>query len=417
MYFRKNKLLSPFVCFLALVSLSGCNKQPEQPQPGHERVESVPQTVTRTSSGMYEKIKEIEESKARILLQKYFGSEYAVINVIEGPAGTYIIESKNIDDSKKTFVALPDGAHLVEGTLYSPLMTQEEITNRHSKSAKINAETLTKKQAATALLKKRLREQMENPEVKGNEEALQKILMDAISQNVEEQTMIDLEGRSKLMDNKRKQKQANEDINEPELLLAQAKEIQEREQKKSFSSPESSPLPPKLPKFNTVANNDSLYADITESNWIADGEHENVMYVFYDFQCPACRAAHHVLDKFVLENKVEVRYIPVGALGQTSQRLAMRSLLYKDKENQLKAFKALAGTGQSMEFPKDKDKIDAANKEAFYNMSLLLKNKVAATPTFAYMSKAGPQIKTVSSAEELIDAVNSIVPTNQINQK
>jgi len=62
----------------------------------------------------------------------------------------------------------------------------------------------------------------------------------------------------------------------------------------------------------------SMLKDINQTTWISEGKGPRVIYVFFDPNCPFCHRLFVNTREWVKQNKVELRWIPVGILTTTS---------------------------------------------------------------------------------------------------
>jgi thiol:disulfide interchange protein DsbG len=62
----------------------------------------------------------------------------------------------------------------------------------------------------------------------------------------------------------------------------------------------------------------SMLKDIDQTTWISEGKSKHVIYVFFDPNCPFCNRLYENTRGFIKEDKVELRWIPVGILTTTS---------------------------------------------------------------------------------------------------
>ncbi|WP_322629190.1 thioredoxin fold domain-containing protein [Halothiobacillus sp.] len=89
-----------------------------------------------------------------------------------------------------------------------------------------------------------------------------------------------------------------------------------------------------VPKNRQVAVR--LMADLTDASWIKDGNGSQIVYMFFDPNCPYC---HAVFDSFMKIRKdmpnLQFRWVPVGMLTPTSTTKAAAIIQAKDP---LKAF-------------------------------------------------------------------------------
>ncbi len=61
-----------------------------------------------------------------------------------------------------------------------------------------------------------------------------------------------------------------------------------------------------------------ILSNIDQATWFSEGHSQHIMYVFFDPNCPYCHRLFEELRPFVKENKLQVRWIPVGILTASS---------------------------------------------------------------------------------------------------
>jgi thiol:disulfide interchange protein DsbG len=129
---------------------------------------------------------------------------------------------------------------------------------------------------------------------------------------------------------------------------------------------------------------------IREATWIAEGKGPHVLYVFFDPNCPYCNQVFQDLRPWVTRGEVEVRWIPVGILMETSRGKAAALLEAKDpraalytNENQ---FSRQHGFGGVTEEPLPQD---TTIKKLEANARLLSVTPDNAVPSLVFHDKAG----------------------------
>lgn len=75
---------------------------------------------------------------------------------------------------------------------------------------------------------------------------------------------------------------------------------------------------------------ESLFQDIDQATFIAEGKGPHVIYVFFDPNCPYCHKLYLDTRDWIKEGKTELRWIPVGILTATSADKAAAMLDAKD---------------------------------------------------------------------------------------
>ena len=74
----------------------------------------------------------------------------------------------------------------------------------------------------------------------------------------------------------------------------------------------------------------SVLKDIHQATWIAEGKGPHVAYVFFDPNCPYCHKLYTETRSWIKAGKLELRWIPVGLLTETSHGKAGAMLDAKD---------------------------------------------------------------------------------------
>ena len=170
-----------------------------------------------------------------------------------------------------------------------------------------------------------------------------------------------------------------------------------------------------LPRHNTVHDPQKLFDEAENTYWIAEGDGSKVLYVYYDLKCPACAQAHKVLQPYIDSGEIQVRYIPVGALGPDSLHLASLVLAGEKGNDQLARLKTLMKPISSDALPyrsTPAEDLKRSRVEALMNFQALMATKHPATPAFAYLTEAGPQVGVVRSASQLKQVIETISDSN-----
>lgn len=308
-------------------------------------------------------------------IKKYFGSRIEIQKISRGPAGTTKVDTSLAE--QKTLYLLPDLVHVIDGVLYSPYMSSQEITSQHERTAKQRA--------------------FLNDELTSSKNTMRKTISDAIAsgkstEQIQEVTKAAITDR------------VNADAIAKKDFIGQvtgtiAPEVQKIETAQ-------------LPRNNTVVDSEYLFKEIENSNWISQGEGKKVLYVFFDFRCHACREVHKLLDNLIASKSLEVRFIPVGALGPESQQMAAIALSTDFNDERLKMLKNLMSlNGKSLSTLPDvpADSLARGQINALKNFKSLLLTKKVVTPTFAYKTSTGPIISVLTSEQQLIDVIGKII--------
>ena len=69
---------------------------------------------------------------------------------------------------------------------------------------------------------------------------------------------------------------------------------------------------------NANSVNDKVLAGLEKSTWIAEGNGNSVVYIFFDPNCPSCQALFKSLRGFVKSGKYQFRWVPVAIVNITS---------------------------------------------------------------------------------------------------
>ena len=215
---------------------------------------------------------------AQTILANAFQSAPTIIRIDKGPSNTWIFHTK-IDGKTRKFYLLPDGQNLIEGTVIS-----NSIKSFSNSIAERNNEESTK------------RTTLDSTALKG--EFLAKV----------------------------KQEINNDNTAKPETHDVQPKTSKQE-------------LPFKLPERNTIlsSKDKALFFNRTEElEYIEVGSPDAPMvYVYFDFNCPGCRKAKEVLNKFTDTAQLRVRYIPVGVIQQESAIKAAYSIIPESNDDRL----------------------------------------------------------------------------------
>lgn len=78
-----------------------------------------------------------------------------------------------------------------------------------------------------------------------------------------------------------------------------------------------------------------LLGKMDQATWFAEGKGSRIIYVFFDPNCPYCHKLYEELRPHVKAGGLEVRWVPVGILFQTSLGKAAAIL---EAKSPLKAF-------------------------------------------------------------------------------
>ena len=347
------------------LAISGCQKQDSDTPNESDANQNISGSILQQ-----------EHQKALTLLSLYFGGELKAKNIYRGPAGSIHITAENISTrAVHNLYMLPDQQHLIDGVLYSPHMSADKISTLHSQVAQSRA--------------------VMNDNLAASKEEMREKISNAISQNksVNEITKITQDAVKQRVENTSIAKRAhNENV--------------------VSSTVPGSAVTASLPRHNTVVDKESIYNRIETANWISSGENEKVLYVFYDFRCPACAEVHKYLDEHIENDDIQVRYLPVGALGPESLVRASLSLIPKNNETRLKLMAQLARPEpieNLISVAPSQEEQQRGHQATMENFKLLLETQRVATPTFAYRTAAGAQIAVLTSKDQLTQVIKNIV--------
>lgn len=356
----KGILLAVFIS----MGIVGCSKQNE--------------TIHLEMKKVDKSIMQVETNKALQLLRQYFGGELKAASVTRGPAGTLRINAENVTTgTKRSLYMLPDQQHLIDGVLYSPHMTKEQVTLQHGpvmqSRAVMNGQLAQSKEKMREKISKALSQTR-------NRNEIQHVTETAVKQRITEST------------------KANR--NHIDRLVETPTSV--------------TPSTASLPRYNTVVDTEALFSRIENANWISSGTNKKILYVFFDFRCSACIEVHKYLEEHIKNNEAQIRYLPVGALGQESLNRASLSLIPKSNDARLRLMDLLAQPQPIDALLSVKPSLIESQRgtlAALSNFKLLLETKLIATPTFAYRTADGPQIRVLTSRDQISHVINIIVGT------
>lgn len=355
------------------VALVGCQREEA----------SLPLPITKTvADDQGQLIFQQEQQKARTLLSLYFGGELKVEKILRAPAGAVQISAENIaSGAKHTLYMLPDQRHLIDGVLYSPQMTADQVSEQHSQVTKSRAAMNDNLAASKSEMRKKIAKAISENKSGGE---ITKATKDAVKKRVSDATL--------------------------------AKRAHNDNVVSSMTPGVTAPTMASLPRHNTVVDKESIYQRMGKGNWISAGKNKKKLYVFYDFQCPACAEAHKYLEDHIAKNDVEVRYLPVSVRGPESLVRASLSLIPQSNAIRLKLMKQLARPEPIKTLIKiepSKSEQQQGHQSAMQNFKLLLaaaqETEAVATPTFLYRTNAGAQISVLNSKKELDKVIKEIV--------
>ncbi|MGE3769684.1 MAG: hypothetical protein AB7G06_01900 [Bdellovibrionales bacterium] len=163
-----------------------------------------------------------------------------------------------------------------------------------------------------------------------------------------------------------------------------------------------------MTNLNIDKPGDQMYASFTQAPNIEIGDQDApLLLMIIDPRCPFCKQAYKKLDKdYIRKDKVLVRILPVGILGDDSMRMAQKLL---DNPDDLTLFKEFVEKDFSKDVlagePTARGKQNYALVAGLYN-----RWKLDGTPFFIYRSKGGA-IKVLNELPRDWDAmIGDIAP-------
>jgi len=134
---------------------------------------------------------------------------------------------------------------------------------------------------------------------------------------------------------------------------------------------------------------ESMLRDIHQASWISEGKGPGVLYIFFDPNCPYCHQLYLNTRDWVREDKVQLRWIPVGILTTTSPGKAAALLgaddpvqAFHDNEDHYSG-----GGGIDEDIPTPA--VDAKLKA---NEALLARTRSGSVPTLLFRANDGTPI-------------------------
>lgn len=122
-----------------------------------------------------------------------------------------------------------------------------------------------------------------------------------------------------------------------------------------------------------------------EAHWVAEGakKADKVVYVFTDPNCPYCKRFWNDAQPWVKSEKIQLRHIPVGVLGESSRKKAAYILAAKDPA------KALADNESGKTPARENAIADAQAKQLDNNLQLMTQVGASGTPAILYLDDTG----------------------------
>jgi hypothetical protein len=302
-------------------------------------------------SGWLDSIKKETMSRtvqAKLLIQNHFPKHDLIVLSSRPAPGGVLILTTSINSKKRTFIVLPDNRNFIEGVLNSPYLYTSEITPSHT--------SLTQEQAT------------KNTQQINKYEDLKD----------EFKSVASLPSKSN--------------------LTVKTKHLSNTKIKEAFIMPERTTGIPQATKRDLLEQTKLLDA-VVFGNETAPS-----VYVFFDFQCPACLVAHKTLNKLFLNGSIKIHYIPVAALGNESVIKSAYTLISPDNDKRKIVFNHLR---KQIPLKKLITTI-APESQLKIGLAATLKNKKTfmslpspATPTLLYEHNGISYISTVSSIADI----------------
>jgi thiol:disulfide interchange protein DsbG len=144
-----------------------------------------------------------------------------------------------------------------------------------------------------------------------------------------------------------------------------------------------------LPKYRQVAND--LLSEIDQTTWVAQGSGQRVLYIFFDPNCPYCHQLYEKLSPMVEAKNLQLRWIPVGMLANSSLPKAAAILQAHDP---LTAFKNNEENYDMNDDPGGgitpaRQVLDKTQLDLAANLSLLQGQNIAAVPVVVMRATDG----------------------------
>ena len=145
-----------------------------------------------------------------------------------------------------------------------------------------------------------------------------------------------------------------------------------------------------LPKHRQVAN--ALLDDIDQATWVAQGGGNRVLYIFFDPNCPYCHQLYEKLSPLVGPENLQLRWIPVGLLAESSLPKAAAILQAQDP---LAAFEqseqdfGMSDEGPGGGISPAKRILDKTRLDLAANLSLLQGQNIGAVPVVVLRATDG----------------------------
>jgi hypothetical protein len=286
--------------------------------------------------------------QAKQLIQPHFPEhDVNILSSHPAPGGALVVTA-SIDNNERTFVVLADNKNFVEGVLNSPYLNSQTVSSKHTKltqmQAKVNSETSTSFEALKA-------------------------------------------------DFKAEPAMHSKTLSQPKTNHLNAQQINE-----AFVMPEVSTSVPQATK-----------RDLLEETMLLDSivfgqENAPSIYVYFDFNCPACLQSHKPLEKLIKEGLIKVHYIPVGVQNKESIVKTAYSLIPEENSKRQIVFNHMMQQKPIEELlPNKANEIElkVGLIRTFENKKTFTKLPNPATPTFLYRHNDISYISVVNSTADI----------------
>lgn len=286
------------------------------------------------------------------LLKTNFEGDVIIVKYDDGPSGS-LIAIADIDGQLRQFILLADKETFVEGVVYSPFMSNKQISSQHSRKSVAIAET--------------------NQLTIDHRESIKSGFVQRQASSIDDKPIIP--GIPKIL---------------PKQLL-------------------------KLPEVNSIRTAKSkmeLFEATKKLEFVEFGnDSAPVIYVYFDYNCGGCRQVKKILKKHIDNGDVNVRYIPVATQNEDSYIKAAYSLIPDLNEDRKTVFEYFAKKGTAAQLISKKAPRLEFNKAIKYvkksnETFILLPNKV--TPTFVFEHKGETFTASTTSSSKIIDLIKLV---------
>lgn len=122
-----------------------------------------------------------------------------------------------------------------------------------------------------------------------------------------------------------------------------------------------------------------------ESHWVSEGSKkaDTTVYIFTDPNCPYCKRLWQEAQPWVKSGKVQIRHIPVGVLGESSQKKAAYILAAKDGS------KALVDNESGAAPAKENPIAEKQQQQLDENLQLMQQLGASGTPAILFRDETG----------------------------